>query len=214
MMDGVPLALAAAALLCGAAAWLLTPWTRRLVDSRSPLLHRRVTTSLAAVAGIGAVLVARHPAEAVGLCALAIATGLLVPVDLATERLPDAIVLPALGALALALVTTAALTGEWPRLASAVLASPAAGAAFLALAWISPSSLGLGDVKLALPLGLALGWHGWVVLVLGLLAGFLLLLVVALGLLVARRAVRGTQVPFGPLMLLGAAIVLGWASTA
>jgi leader peptidase (prepilin peptidase)/N-methyltransferase len=208
----VPLALALAALACGATAWLLTPWARRLVDSASRWLRRGVPASLGALGGIGAVLVASHPAEAVGLCALAVASALLVPVDLATERLPDAIVLPALGALLVALVVAAALTGDWGRLGMAVLACLAAGATFFALAWISPSSLGLGDVKLALPLGLALGWHGWLALLLGMLAGFVLLLVVALALLAARRTTRDAQLPFGPWMILGAAATLAWTA--
>lgn len=207
----MPLAIAAvlAACVCAGAAALLTPWARRLVASSSRWLHRAVPAALAAVGGAGAVLVSAHPAESVGLCALAVACGLLVPIDLATERLPDALVLPALGALLLGLLVTAALTGEWPRLGTAVLGSLVGGAGFFVLAFISPSSLGLGDVKLALPLGLALGWHGWVPLLLGLAAGFALLALAALVLLAARRTTRGGQLPFGPWMVLGAAVVLG-----
>ncbi len=211
-MDPVPLAVVLAALACGAAAWALTPWARRLVDSRSRWLHRAVPTALGVVGGAGAVLAATSPAHAVGLGILAAACALLAPIDLATERLPDALVLPALGGLLASLVVASAITGDWARLGTAVLASLAAGAGYFALAWISPSSMGLGDVKLALPLGLALGWHGWLVLLVGVLAAFVLLLVVALVLLVARRGIRGVQVPFGPLMMLGAAAAIGWAT--
>ncbi|GAA2170735.1 hypothetical protein GCM10009846_02160 [Agrococcus versicolor] len=208
----MPLALVVAALACGAAAFLLTPWARRLVDTSSRWLHRGIPAGLGALGGAGAVLVASGPAEAVGLCALVVACALLVPVDLATERLPDAIVLPALGVLLAALVVAAATTGEWARLGTAVLACLVAGAVFFALAWISPSSLGLGDVKLALPLGLALGWNGWIALLLGMLGGFALLLVAALVLLAARRTTRDAQLPFGPWMVLGAAAALAWTT--
>lgn len=202
------LAAAIAAIACAVAASLLTPFGRRLVDTSSRWLHRAVPATLGALGGAGAVLVAAHPAEAVGLCALAVACALLVPVDLATERLPDALVLPALGALLVALAVAAALTDDWARLGTAVLASLAAGAGFFVLAFVSPASLGLGDVKLALPLGLALGWHGWIPMLLGLAAGFVLLAIAAIVLLATRRTTRGGQLPFGPWMILGAALVL------
>ncbi|MFC7431451.1 MULTISPECIES: prepilin peptidase [unclassified Agrococcus] len=207
-----PLAVALAAAACALVAALLTPWARRLVDASSRWLHRGVPAALGALGGAGAVLASAHPAEAAGLCALAVACALLVPVDLATERLPDALVLTALAALLVGLAAAAALTGDWGRLGTAVLASLAAGAGFLVLAFLSPSSLGLGDVKLALPLGLALGWHGWTAMLLGLAAGFVLLALAAIVLLATRRTTRGGQLPFGPWMVLGAAIVLGVAA--
>ncbi len=211
-MDPVPLVVALAALACGAAAWALTPWARRLVASDSRWLHRAIPAALGILGGAAAVLAATSPAHGVGLGILAIACALLAPVDLATERLPDALVLPALGGLLASLVVASAITGDWARLGTAVLAALAAGLGYFALAWISPSSMGLGDVKLALPLGLALGWHGWLVLLVGVLAAFVLLLVAALVLLVVRRSIRGVQVPFGPLLMLGVAAAIAWTA--
>ncbi|HEY8718934.1 hypothetical protein [Pengzhenrongella sp.] len=46
----------------------------------------------------------------------------------------------------------------------------------------------------------------WGVLIIGGLAAFLLGAVFAVGILLTGRAVRGSRIPFGPWMLLGAAI--------
>jgi leader peptidase (prepilin peptidase)/N-methyltransferase len=76
------------------------------------------------------------------------------------------------------------------------------------LALISPRSLGMGDVKLAGLLGLFLGWLGWDAVVLGAAAGFIVQAVVALLLLAGRRIGLRGELPFGPSMLVGAALAI------
>ena len=78
-----------------------------------------------------------------------------------------------------------------------------------ALHLISPRGLGMGDVRLAFVLGLYLGWLGWAAVVLGALAGFVVQAVIALGLLATRRIRLRDELPFGPAMLAGAALVIG-----
>jgi leader peptidase (prepilin peptidase)/N-methyltransferase len=92
-----------------------------------------------------------------------------------------------------------------------VLGSAALFLAFLALALISPSALGMGDVKLAALLGLYLGWLGWGAVLAGAVAGFVVQAVVAVALLAARRVRRDSELPFGPAMLVGAAVVMAFA---
>ena len=53
---------------------------------------------------------------------------------------------------------------------------------------IHPNGMGFGDVKLALSLGVVLGWYGWTVLFVGAFAGFLLGSLYGLGLMALRRA--------------------------
>ena len=74
----------------------------------------------------------------------------------------------------------------------------------LLLFLINPNGMGFGDVKLALPLGVALGWYGWAVLCAGGFAGFLFGALYGLGLMILRRAGRKTGIPFGPFMIAGA----------
>ena len=77
-------------------------------------------------------------------------------------------------------------------------------ALYFALAFVSPSSLGFGDVKLSGLIGLVLGWLGPATAVLGVLAGFVAGGVAALGLLLAQRAGLRSHIAFGPAMLVGA----------
>jgi leader peptidase (prepilin peptidase)/N-methyltransferase len=81
----------------------------------------------------------------------------------------------------------------------------------LVLFLIHPGGMGFGDVKLALALGVVLGWYGWAVLFAGAFAGFLLGSLYGLGLVALRRASRKSTIPFGPFMIVGAlaGVVLG-----
>lgn len=146
------------------------------------------------------------------------ATGLMVTLscvclaamDLDVHRLPDRIMWPTMGFLA-AGVTLAALAGggfePWLR---SFLAAAASGGFYLLLALLSLArgslALGLGDVKLAVVLGGALGWFGWPETLAGIYAGFLVGGVVALGLLVGRRVGWRDDFAYGPPMMVGALI--------
>ncbi|MBC7558576.1 MAG: prepilin peptidase, partial [Dermatophilaceae bacterium] len=77
---------------------------------------------------------------------------------------------------------------------------------------VSPAGMGMGDVKLAGVLGLALGLAGLSATLLAVLIAFALHAVISVVLLAARRAGRRTALPFGPPLLVGAAVALGWLS--
>jgi leader peptidase (prepilin peptidase)/N-methyltransferase len=79
---------------------------------------------------------------------------------------------------------------------------------YFVLAWISPDSLGFGDVKLAGLIGLVLGWLGIFQTVVGLFAGFLVGGLIALVLLLGRRVGMRSHIAFGPSMLAGALLAL------
>ena len=134
-------------------------------------------------------------------------------VDLATQRLPDPLVLGSLAAGVVLLGLAAAVAGDAGPLLRAAVGMVALFGLYLALALINPAGLGLGDVKLAGVLGLHLAWLSWDALLGGALAGFLLVALVALVLLAAGRADRSTELAFGPFMLLGAVVGIltnGW----
>lgn len=138
---------------------------------------------------------------------------LLTVVDVQHRLLPDRVVGPSIVVSALLLLLAAVATGEWSALLRALLGGGALFAAFLVLALISPRSLGMGDVKLAALIGLHLGWLGWGVVVVGGAAGFVVQAALALLLLVSRRIGLRGELPFGPAMLVGAAIAIGWSDT-
>lgn len=156
---------------------------------------------------------------ALGCAALAAATGvrpelavwlllapvgvLLATIDRRVHRLPDQLTLPAAAAAAVLLGLAALLPehgGAWP---SALLGGAALGAFYFLLFLINPNGMGFGDVKLALSLGVALGWYGWAVVFAGGFAGFLFGAAYGLGLVLRGRAGRKTGIPFGPFMIAG-----------
>lgn len=139
---------------------------------------------------------------------LAAAGVLLTVLDLQHRLLPNRVLGTAFAAGAVLLTGAAALTGAWSDLLRAGTAAVALFAVYLVLALISPRSLGMGDVKLAGLIGLHLGWLGWPAVVLGAAAGFVVQALVALVLLAARRIGLRGELPFGPAMLLGAALVI------
>ncbi|MFF8591132.1 prepilin peptidase [Streptomyces sp. NPDC015220] len=164
-----------------------------------------------------ALAAAGGPRPEVAVWLLAAPVGVLLAlVDLRVHRLPDVLTLP-LAAVTAVLLGLAALLpaagGSWP---SALLGGLALGAAYFVLFLVNPSGMGFGDVKLALPLGAALGWYGWPDVVLGGAAGLLYGACYGLGLVALRRAGRKSAIPLGPFMLGGAftGLLLGASAVA
>ena len=128
---------------------------------------------------------------------------LLAMKDLEEQRIPNVIVLPA---TAVVLVAVAAL--QRGHLLEAILAALAAGAFLFVPSVIAKGGVGLGDVKLALLLGAALGRGVAAALLVGCLAASIygVVLLVRHG-----SGARKTAVPFAPFLVLGAlvAVALG-----
>lgn len=128
----------------------------------------------------------------------------LVPItliDLETRRIPNALTLPA-GIAAIAIGTALDPGGQPERL----IAGLAAGLFFFLPALLTPKGMGMGDVKLALVLGLFLGRDVAPAVLIGLIAGTLVGVAI-----VARKGMhagRKTAVPFGPFLALGAVVAL------
>ena len=135
-------------------------------------------------------------------CALAAAGVPLAFFDARTSRLPNVVTLPAYP-VSLALLGAAALflAGGTERFVHALIGMAVAVAFFGLLLLVSPAGIGMGDVKLAGPLGAYLGWLGATAFAAGLVAAWLLAAVTGLGLMLAHRADRKTQIPFGPFLI-------------
>lgn len=129
-------------------------------------------------------------------------------IDLEHYIVPNRIVLWALGAGAPLLAAAAALGGEWDDLGRALLGAVAAGGALLVVHLVQPRGMGAGDVKLALVLGLFLGWLSWGHIALGLFLGFLLGAVIGLLLIVVGGRSRKDAVPFAPFLAAGAVLTV------
>lgn len=139
---------------------------------------------------------------------LAAITVPLAVIDLRTLRLPNVLTLSAYPLVAGLLLLPALLADGWDAYVRALLAGASVLALFVVLHLINPSGMGLGDVKLAGPMGALLGWLSWQTTMVGVVIGFVLVAVVGIVMILARRADRKSALPFGPFMLAGAWIAI------
>jgi len=145
------------------------------------------------------------PSPLLAVFAVAILAGtLLAAVDIACMRLPDVVVLPTVAAVAVALAAVSVAAGDYHHLVRALEAAGALAAIYFVLGVVTGGSIGLGDVKLALLLGLLLGWLGWPFVMAGAVIAHLLHGVLSAGALIRRRADRKSLLPMGPALLIGA----------
>jgi leader peptidase (prepilin peptidase) / N-methyltransferase len=176
--------------------------------------YRRTVVVGGVVAALWAVWASGPGWSTPALVVAAVAGVALGVIDAATHRLPDALTYPTTGVVAVLLAGAAAAGDAWDAALRAVLGAGALGAGYLVLHLISPAGLGLGDVKLAVPLGMVSAWFGWATLWAAALLPFVVGGVVALVLLAARRVTRTTAIAFGPFMLVGAVLALTLARLA
>ncbi|WP_246126272.1 prepilin peptidase [Nesterenkonia populi] len=145
----------------------------------------------------------------IALCGLfAVCAVRLSVIDLREHRLPNRIIYPWTAATLALLAAAAVLTGDAVALLRAIMGAVLWSAGFLSVRLIHSPALGMGDVKLAAVLGLHAGLPGWSTLILAVTATFLIGGLVALVLLAAGRAGRGSRIPFGPFMLGGTGLAL------
>jgi leader peptidase (prepilin peptidase)/N-methyltransferase len=197
------------------------PWLARIAarlaardeTARADRLHTVAVTVAFAALVAGAVLVTGPRPATLALAWAAGAAVVLAAVDLTSHRLPDRVTYPAGAGCTAALLVDAAVVSSWGAFLRGLAAAVVAFAVAYLVAAIAPAALGLGDVKLLGLLGLVLGWFGWGVLLAGVFLGLLTGAVVSLALLLTRRAGWRTAVPFGPPLLLGAALALALLPT-
>jgi leader peptidase (prepilin peptidase) / N-methyltransferase len=169
-------------------------------DMGDRLLRKRAPVAIVALAVVVLAFAALPLAHAL-VAALTGATLVVISaIDIERGIIPNRIVLPA---TAVVLVAQIALfpdrAGEW------ALAAILAALFFLVPNVLSRKLMGMGDVKLALLLGAALGWQVAGAVALAFVCVFpVALLVLARGGLAART----TTIPFGPFLSLGALIML------
>lgn len=193
--------------------WPLAAWTERsMKGERMPRLALRTVRLAASIttAVVFGALALRFGLSWIlpALLAFAACATVLSIVDLAEKRLPNTVVFPALGAVAVLLVPATWATGIWMSLVWALVGSAAMFAVYFLLALISPASMGMGDVKLALVIGLLLGWFGLSAWLVGLLAAFVVGGVIAIVALLRKRVTLRGSIPFGPSMLVGALVAV------
>jgi leader peptidase (prepilin peptidase) / N-methyltransferase len=197
------------------------PWLARGGRGPDATLPRRWLWVELATAAVFALFAARYGDDlrVVPLLVLGAALVAVSVIDLQLLRIPDHVTFPAL-AMALPLVLAVSLRQDDGD--AAVGALIGAGTYFTALLLphlVYPRGMGFGDVKLALVMGLYLGWLGWTVpdpvlgpiqmVIYGLLLGCALGVVFGVVSMVVTR--RRGEFPFGPALALGCIMVAYYA---
>lgn len=161
-----------------------------------------------AVASMAAVVVVISPGLSLKLASVIFVTlGVALSViDFRVKRLPNTLVL----ALSVALVTLFAIDArsDLGRLLYAFELAVLFSAALGLIRLLSRGGMGMGDVKFAFPLGLAMGYVSLQVYLLGISLAFVLGAGVGIVMLVFGKASRKTALPFGPFLFIGAYISL------
>ncbi len=195
-----------------------------------------------ATAGLFVAAAARYGVEWELLPPLVLIVALvsLSMIDMYVYRLPDRLVFPSLGLSALAIVVAALGIDRPSAIGRAAVGMAVYFLILLVAHLISPRGMGFGDVKLALLLGVHLGWTagsryvGWSpvfrLVVWALLFGCLLGVIGGLSVALLRRGGKnvvadpeaedgqpnrllGHSVPFGPALAAGSLVVMFFSDT-
>lgn len=203
----------------GSAAWLLaigaglfglalSPVAEILIARRLPRLGGlpafpiRITT--AALTGLACAVFSLRFGISLALPAFIFLAALgvqLARIDVALHLLPNPLVLMLLTGGFLLFLMPGLFNKQADDLLRAVLGAIILFAGYLILGLISPGGIGMGDVKLAAPVGLYLGYLGWNQLLYGGLLGFIMNGVVTILILSKKGRNGATEVAHGPSML-------------
>jgi leader peptidase (prepilin peptidase)/N-methyltransferase len=171
----------------------------RSCDVRIPLVYPAIEliTALLLASCVLEFGLSAEAAVAAFFCAVLVAVS---AIDLEHRIIPNRIVLPAT-VVVLVANTARDLSPEW------ALGALGASGFLFAAALVHPKGMGMGDVKLALLMGAALGRNVPVALMVGLLVAMIPSLV-----LFARHGTKARKmgIPFGPFLALGSVVALFW----
>jgi leader peptidase (prepilin peptidase)/N-methyltransferase len=203
----------------GSVAWLLVTAAALLGLVLSPLAETLIAKHLPRLGGLPTVPVRITTAAiTAALCvAFSLRSGLgfslpaflflailgvqLSRIDIALHLLPNPLVLILLAGGFLLLLIPGLLNLQADNLLRAALGALILFAGYVGLSLITPGAIGMGDVKLAAPVGLYLGYLGWSQLLYGGLLGFILNGVVTALLLSRKGRNIASEVAHGPSML-------------
>lgn len=167
-----------------------------------PTLRVRITT--AGLTGLACVAFALHFGISFSLPAflfLALLGTQLARIDVALHLLPNPLVLILLAGGILLFLWPGIFAKQSDDLLRAVLGAVILFGCYLILGLISPGGIGMGDVKLAAPVGLYLGYLGWTQLLYGGLLGFILNGLVTVAVVTKKGREHAPEVAHGPSML-------------
>lgn len=203
----------------GSATWLLAIGAGILGLALSPVAEVLIARRLPWLGGLPALPIRVTTAALTGLACAAFSLrfeiSLVLPafiflaalgvqlarIDIALHLLPNPLVLTLLTGGFLLFLMPGVVDKQAEYLLRAMLGAVVLFAVYLILGVISPGGIGMGDVKLAAPVGLYLGYLGWGQLLYGGLLGFLLNGLVTVLVLSRKGRNKAEEVAHGPSML-------------
>ena len=134
----------------------------------------------------------------------------LALIDLDHQLIPNRVLFPGMGAAGVLLTVGALVDDAGSSLLRGLLGAMSYFLFLLVVAIIARGGFGMGDVKLALLLGLFLGFLGWDVLAVGLVLAILLGGVASALMLLFTEKGKKAKFAYGPYLVLGAWIGVCW----
>jgi leader peptidase (prepilin peptidase) / N-methyltransferase len=134
-------------------------------------------------------------------------------IDLEHRIIPNRLTLRLPLVLLPLLVGAAAIDGAWADLVRALIAGIAVPGVMLLLSEgfrlvRGQAGIGMGDVKLAISIGLVVGYLGGLELVVFAYATIIAAVIIAIGLMLMGRAKLASRIPFGPYLAIGALVAI------
>ena len=130
----------------------------------------------------------------------------LAAIDLKVHRLPNALSYLFTASILTSLLIHSLHENNLTNLKSALIQGFALAFFYLFVRVISRGGMGMGDVKLSLPVGLISGYFGKYMIFIASYASFIIGAIFAITLLLLKKENRKYVIPFGPFMIAGLAI--------
>ena len=129
-------------------------------------------------------------------------------IDVEHMILPKKLVYPLTVLVAALLLLAAVETSKWHAYLVGLICAAAWFVVFYSMNLASPRLLGFGDVRLALVLGLSLGWLGVSYVLLGFFAANLIGAAIGITLIVTKHMERQNRIPYGIFLSSGCAVAV------
>ena len=130
----------------------------------------------------------------------------LAVIDLKVHRLPNVLSYLFTALILFSLFIQAFNEKNFTNLKGALIQSFALAFFYFFIRVISRGGMGIGDVKLAFPIGLISGYFGKYMVYIASYAAFITGALLAISLLIIKKSNRKYAIPFGPFMIIGLAI--------